>query len=153
MFSNRLVPSFLLALATTLPFSYSAPFDEEVQTLIESRIAASNDHPTLDIRVDDEYSKLQSHNANEGDGEGQKRPYGLLGHGDVEFKFYEPENYKQETFRVSYFEPPTTSAGYQVDDAWETHSATKVIEAMYRLGDCESHGKRNRKAIRRVDKH
>ncbi|ODN81580.1 hypothetical protein L202_01993 [Cryptococcus amylolentus CBS 6039] len=116
MFSNRLVPSFLLALATTLPFSYSAPFDEQVQTLIESQIAASNDHPTLDIRVDDEYSQLQSHNAN-GDEEGQKRPYGLLGPGDVEFKFYEPEDYKQETFRVSYFEPPATSAGYQVDDA------------------------------------
>ncbi|ODN81585.1 hypothetical protein L202_01998 [Cryptococcus amylolentus CBS 6039] len=74
-----------------------------------------------------------------GSGDGQKRPYGITGPNEVKFTFGDPVDYKEETFRVTFYETQTTwpavatETGSDYDQNWWTINQgepTKVIECV-----------------------
>ncbi|WVQ73068.1 hypothetical protein IAR50_002631 [Cryptococcus sp. DSM 104548] len=101
-----------------------------------SSAAVTSATPALWIEIE-EFAKLHSDDANEGSGDGQKRPYGITGPNAVKFKF-DGDDYTQETFKVTYYPTPSASAVPTDTEAsynpqsWTTASGTptKVIECV-----------------------
>ncbi|ODN81584.1 hypothetical protein L202_01997 [Cryptococcus amylolentus CBS 6039] len=138
---KALTPAVLLAI---LPFSLAAPASDPSSVLVSSSVAApisssssSSDEPapSLYIRLDP-FSTIQSHNDNEGDGDGQKRSYGLDGPGDIAFAFGDPEDYTAETFWVRYYKTagvdPSVTGKFEIPDptVWATGNPTTVVQCV-----------------------
>ncbi|ODO05346.1 hypothetical protein L198_02039 [Cryptococcus wingfieldii CBS 7118] len=112
--------------------------DTAVVASIGSKYAKPTQNPAAAIIGIDTWQVLNSQDANEGSGEGQKRSYGVSGPGSVRFAFNETNKYTAETFRISYYSvgpSPTGAMGAKINpsvwvSATSTEKPTSIIQCV-----------------------
>ncbi|TYJ57046.1 hypothetical protein B9479_002147 [Cryptococcus floricola] len=128
----------VLAPITAIAAPGAPVLDTAVVASIGSKYAKPTQNPAAAIIGIDTWQVLNSHDANEGSGEGQKRSYGVSGPGSVRFAFNETNKYTAETFRISYYSvgpSPTGAMGAKINpsvwvSATSTEKPTSIVQSL-----------------------